>query len=312
MADFKRLGYFVQIAELGSLTRAAQRLRIAQPSLSRQMRILEEELGVILFIRGHRGMHLTEAGELLRSRIASPLRQIGHALYEVRSLPTETLGAVSFGMPPTFVSVLASCLAARVAKECPGVSLHIVEGYSGHLLEWLKRGEIDAAILYGPTPAGVNATRLLEDELVLVGSAGTLPEGETISFRELTNVPLVLPSQTHGLRIAVESAAAKATLQLKIAFEADSFQLMRELVENNELCTILPPSAVQSLVKSGSLGCVRIVDPTPRRQAYLAMQSGAQSPRAVMEVERFLRGEVARLVEEGVFSNAHAIQAADL
>ena len=308
MADFKRLGYFVQIAELGSLTRTAQRLRIAQPSLSRQMRILEEELGVTLFTRGHRGMQLTETGEVLRNRIAGPLRQIGHALYEVRSLPTETMGAVSFGMPPTFVSVLAPDVAARVAKESPGVSLHIVEGYSGHLLEWLKRGELDAAILYGPTPAGVNATRLLEDELVLVGGASTLPESDTISFRELANIPLVLPSQTHGLRIAVESAAAKSRTQLTIAFQADSFQLMRELVEKGQLCTILPPSAVHRLTASGTLGCVRIVDPTPRRQIYLAMQSGAQSPRAVIEVERFLREEVARLIDDGVFCNARAAE----
>jgi LysR family transcriptional regulator, nitrogen assimilation regulatory protein len=73
--DFKRLGYFAQIAELGSLTRAAERMGIAQPSLSRQMRLLEEELGVTLFTRGPRGMQLTEAGELLRSRIVGPMRQ---------------------------------------------------------------------------------------------------------------------------------------------------------------------------------------------------------------------------------------------
>jgi LysR family nitrogen assimilation transcriptional regulator len=312
MADFKRLGYFVQIAELGSLTRTAQRLRIAQPSLSRQMRILEEELGVTLFTRGHRGMHLTEAGEVLRNRIAGPLRQIGHALYEVRSLPTETTGAVSFGMPPTFVSVLAPELAARVAKDAPGVSLHIVEGYSGHLLEWLKRGELDAAILYGPTPAGVNATRLLDDELVLVGSASSLPRCDTIPFRELADIPLVLPSHTHGLRMAVDSAAAKSRTQLTIAFQADSFQLMRELVETRQLCTILPPSAVRRLVGSGAVASVQLVDPTPRRQVYVAMQSGAQSPRAVIEVERFLREEVARLIEQGVFSNASVAEASQL
>ena len=306
MADFKRLGYFVQVAELGSLTRTAQRLRIAQPSLSRQMRILEEELGVTLFIRGHRGMHLTEAGEVLRDRIAGPLRQIGHALYEVRSLPAETLGMVSLGMPPTFVSVLAPDLAARVAADSPGISLHLVEGFSGHLLEWVKRGEVDAAILYGPTPSGVNATRLFQDELVLVGGADTLPPGSTIPFRELEDIPLVLPSRAHGLRIAVEDAAAKCRVRLKIAFEADSFQLMREMIEARQMCSILPPCAGGRLVESGALRHIRIADPTPRRQVFFAMQSGAQSPRAVIEVERLMRAEVARLIEQGVFSDAHA------
>lgn len=311
MADFKRLGYFVQIAELGSLTRTAERLRIAQPSLSRQMRILEEELGVTLFTRGHRGMHLTEAGEALRSRIAGPLRQIGHALYEIRSLPTQTLGTVSFGMPPTFVSVLAHDLAARVANEAPGVSLHMVEGYSGHLLQWLKQGELDAAILYGPTPSGVNATRLLDDELVLVGTSSHLPETRHFAFRDLARIPLVLPSHTHGLRIAVESAAAKSRTQLAIAFESDSFQLMMDLVESGRMCTILPPSAVRRQVASGRLSTCVISDPAPRRQVFLAMQSGAQSPRAVIEVERFLREEVAKLVDMGVFVSARIRGTAD-
>lgn len=311
MADFKRLGYFVQIAELGSLTRTAERLRIAQPSLSRQMRILEEELGVTLFTRGHRGMQLTEAGEALRSRIAGPLRQIGHALYEIRSLPTQTVGSVSFGMPPTFVSVLAPDLAARVANEAPGVSLHIVEGYSGHLLQWLKQGELDAAILYGPTPSGVNATRLLDDELVLVGSPGHVRDSDKIPFRDLAEIPLVLPSQTHGLRVAVESAAAKSRTQLAIAFQSDSFQLMMELVESGRFCTILPPSAVHRQVASSRLRTIGIIDPAPKRQVFVAMQSGAQSPRAVIEVERFLREEVARLVDMGVFAGGRILGTAD-
>jgi LysR family nitrogen assimilation transcriptional regulator len=311
MADFKRLGYFVQIAELGSLTRTAERLRIAQPSLSRQMRILEEELGVTLFTRGHRGMQLTEAGEALRSRIAGPLRQIGHALYEIRSLPTQTVGTVSFGMPPTFVSVLAPDLAARVANEAPGVSLHIVEGYSGHLLQWLKQGELDAAILYGPTPSGVNATRLLDDELVLVGTSSHVPEEGEFAFRDLAQIPLVLPSHTHGLRVAVESAAAKSKTQLAIAFQSDSFQLMMDLVESGRMCTILPPSAVQKQVVSGRLRTAAIIDPAPKRQVFLAMQSGAQSPCAVLEVERFLREELARLADMGVFVGARIRGTAD-
>jgi len=311
MADFKRLGYFIQIAELGSLTRTAERLGIAQPSLSRQMRILEEELGVPLFTRGHRGMQLTEAGEALRGRIAGPLRQIGHALYEIRALPDEASGSVSFGMPPTFVSTLGPDLAARVAREAPGVALHIVEGYSGHLLQWLKQGELDAAILYGPTPAGVNATRLLADELVLVGTREHIPLSGEVRFGDLAELPLVLPSRTHGLRIAIDSAAARSRTRLNVAFQADSFQLMMELVENGRFCTILPPTSVRRRVADGRLYTAAIVDPPLRREVFVAMQSGAQSPRAVIEVERRLREEVARLAGAGVFSQARVLSVSD-
>ncbi|MEW9856311.1 LysR substrate-binding domain-containing protein, partial [Novosphingobium rhizovicinum] len=201
--------------------------------------------------------------------------------------------------------------AERVANEAPGVSLHIVEGYSGHLLQWLKQGELDAAILYGPTPSGVNATRLLDDELVLVGTRAHVPESGELPFRDLAQIPLVLPSHIHGLRVAVETAAAKSRTQLAIAFQSDSFQLMMDLVESGRMCTILPPSAVQKQVASARLRTARIIDPAPKRQVFLAMQSGAQSPRAVIAVEGFLREELARLVDMGVFVGARIRGTAD-
>src|SRR4051812_7541515 len=148
MADFKRLGYFLQIAELGSLSRVAERLNIAQPSLSRQVRLLENELGVALFSRNGRGMQLTDAGEALRVRITGPLRLVGHALNEIRALPSAAAGVVTFGMPPTTVAVLGAPLTRRVATLAPNISLQIVDSCSGHLLDWLQRGQLDAAILY--------------------------------------------------------------------------------------------------------------------------------------------------------------------
>ena len=257
-------------------------------------------------------MQLTEAGEALRARIAGPLRQIGHALYEIRSLPTEAAGNVVFGMPPSFVSVLAPRFSRRVAAEASGISLHIVEGYSGHLLEWMKKGELDAAILYGPTPGGVNATRLLEDELVLVSSAERDLASSVIEFRTLSDFALVLPSQGHGLRNAIEIAASKARTKLNVPFQSDSFQLMLELVASGEYCTIVPPCAVQRQVAGNQFRTVRIVNPSPKRQLYVAMESGAQSPRAVLRIEQLLREEVAQLVREGAFASARELGVGDL
>lgn len=310
--DFKRLGYFAQIAELGSLTRAGERLGIAQPSLSRQMRLLEEELGVSLFTRGSKGMQLTEAGDLLRARIAGPLRQIGHAIYEVRSLPSETGGSVVFGMPPTMIHLLAGPLARRVAKESPNVSLRIVDGYSGHLLDWMKRGDLDSAILYGPTPAGLNATKLVEDELMLVGPPDAeLSLGAPVAFKAVGELPLVLSSAAHGLRAALEAAAAKARCKLDVQHQADSFQLMKELVSSGLGYTALPYFAVEAEVVSGRLTCARIVKPTPMRQLFLGMQSGAPSPRGVLQVEAFVREEVARLVTAGRWISARLADPGD-
>src|SRR3546814_11503577 len=106
--DFKRLANFARVAELGSVSRAADRIRIAQPALSRQMRLLEDEIGVPLFVRHRRGITLTEAGEELRTRLVGPLHQIEQVFEDVRALSQSAGGNFAFGMPPTKIG-RASC-----------------------------------------------------------------------------------------------------------------------------------------------------------------------------------------------------------
>lgn len=291
--DFKRLGYFALIAELGSLSKTSGRIGIAQPSLSRQMRLLEAELGVALFTRVARGMMLTEAGEMLYARIAAPLRAIGQAIDEVRALPADAGGSVVFGMPPTMIRMFAGSLARRAAAFAPDIELRLVDAYSGHLLEWLQRGELDGAILYGPAPAGLNAIKLLEDELVLVGSAPTpLAVDGTIECRHLQELPLILSSAAHGLRFLIETAAAKARIKLNVRLQTDSYQLLHELVESGVGQTILPYCAVKRQAAAGRLVITRIVRPTITRELFLALGS---SSRAALQVRDLIREEVAAL-----------------
>ncbi len=297
------MGYFLQIAEMGSLTRTAERLRIAQPSLSRQMRLLEEELGVELFTRGYRGMQLTEAGEALRVRIAGPLRQVGHALYEIRSLPGETEGAVVFGMPSSVIGLLGPALLQRVVRQTPKIGLQIVEAGSGHLLAMMKRGELDAAVLYGPTPASLNAARLLDDELVVVSAAGS-PRTGAIDFRKIAELALVLPGESHGLRTAIDAAAAKTRTRLRVELQLDSLTLIKHTVATGSLHSILPFSCVASEVKGRTLMATAIRKPVPCRQLFLTMQSEAESPRAVFQVEQFAREEATGLVNDGTWARA--------
>ncbi|MDE2404763.1 MAG: LysR family transcriptional regulator [Sphingomonadales bacterium] len=293
--DFKRLGYFAVVAELGSLSKTSARVGIAQPSLSRQMRMLEEELGVPLFSRGPRGMELTVAGQLLYSRIVDPLREIGHAIYEVRSLPAQSGGDVVLGMPPTMVHAVAGAVARRVATFAPKIRLRLVDAFSGYLHKWLEAGELDAAILYGPTPSGFNATMLLEDELVLVGPAQSPFANELIDGKRLEDLPLILSGPAHGLRAIIEDAAAKADIKLNIATQADSFQLLKELVESGVGYTLLPPCGVAREVSTGRLSMARLRKPQIKRQLFFAMRADAEAPRAVLQVEEYVRQEIATL-----------------
>jgi DNA-binding transcriptional LysR family regulator len=276
------------------------------------MRLLEQELGVTLFTRTHRGMQLTEAGEALRLHIAGPLRQIGHALYEIRSLPPETGGTVILGMPPTTIPILAEPLFSRVKVKAPKIVLRIIEAQSGHLLEWMKRGDLDSAILYGPTPAGLNATRLLDDELVLVGPANFwLKDQPAVEFKLLTEQPLVLPSDAHGLRIAIENVAAKTRTKLNIVAQIDSLQLRKRLVEHGAGVTILPAASFVDEAAAGRLTFEPLDKPRLNRQQFIAKQTAAEAPRAVLQVEQFVRQEVMRLVREGAWPRARLLGIGD-
>src|ERR1700733_11994985 len=127
LMDFKRLANFVRIAELGSVSRAGDRLRIAQPALGRPTGLLEEEIGAPLFARHRRGINLTEAGEELRARLVGPLRQIEQVFEDVRTLSHTVGGNVAVGMAPTTSYVLSGPLARSVVAHAPNVSLRVVE-----------------------------------------------------------------------------------------------------------------------------------------------------------------------------------------
>lgn len=301
--DFKRLASFMWIADLGSLSRAADRMRVAQPALSRQMRLLEAELGVPLFVRHRRGMSLTPAGEELRSRLLGPLRQIELVVEDIRSLSDEVTGNIAIGVPPTVSHVLAGALAKRVVNQAPNVSLRVVEGYAAHLIDWLQRGEIDVAILYGPAAdLQLKTEDLLIEEICLVGSAESdLSPSRSVRFKDLAALPLILPSRPHGLRVVADNAAIKAKVKLSVRFQADSFVLMKELVESDLGYSMMPYSAIVREAEAGRLRWSPIVEPTVNRHLVLGTHPGTTS-RIAKTLAKMVRREIADQVNIGRWS----------
>jgi DNA-binding transcriptional LysR family regulator len=300
--NLHQLKTFVRIAELGSISRASDRMRIAQPALSRQMKLLQEEVGVALFERHHRGMRLTEAGEELLRRIPGLVRQLDQAYADVRSLGGATRGQVVFGIVPTVSYILAGQLAYRVAEEFPDISLRIVESYSGHLVEWLQRREVDAAIVYGPgSSLHMSAEDLLVEELTLVGPPDSdLKPDTAVSVAAFARLPLVLPSRPHGLRMALESAAARANAKLSVRFEADSFRVLEDLVARGLGYTALPLSAISREVEQKKLKYAPLSQPKVTRQLVLGVPDSITS-RATRTVITLVREEIAQLVRSGVW-----------
>ena len=161
--DLRHLRTFLHVAELGSLSKAAERLHIAQPALGRQIKILEEELAQPLFVRHGRGMTLTASGQTLRERASSILRLVEDTRVEVSAARGAVRGSVSLGVPPTAGDVIAGPLVEAFVKRYPDVLVRIVPAFSGYLRDMLRWGDLDLAIMY--ETADVQQLRL--DPLIL-------------------------------------------------------------------------------------------------------------------------------------------------
>lgn len=301
--DLRQLNTFLQVAEVGSLSKAADRLRIAQPALSRQVRLLEQELRVTLFTRHGRGMVLTAPGEMLRARAAAILRQVEETRTDLIQEAAAVRGRVVFGMPPTVGGVLATRLIERFQALHPEVRLRAVQAFSGYLLDWLQGGEIDIAVVYGTAPiASVHVTPLLVENLGFVVPAGeALSPHHAIGFAEVAARRLVLPGPQHGLRRLIEDQARAAGLTLDVAIEADDLQVIKALVLRGLGATVLPLASVHDDLAAGVLRAAPIVDPALSRKLVVAEPLGRPRANAVRRFAEVLHDEVAAMVRSGVW-----------
>src|SRR3954449_12129665 len=300
--DFRQLRTFSCVAELGSLSKASDKLRIAQPALSRQIKLLEHELRAELFTRSGRGMVLTEAGRILLARTAGIVRQIDQIRDDIQSAAGAPSGRVVLGLVPTVSCVLSARLARRTVETYPGISLCIVESYSGHLMEWLHRGEMDLALIYGPSSdLHLTVQSLGRDPIVAVGPRGSgLAKKKQVGMDWLLRQRLVLPSHSHGLRALIERAAAQRKIKLNVQLEADSFRVLTSLVEEGLGFALLPPSSVHGEVADGRLETAVVSKPMTRELIFASPIDRPVSTASVA-VTALLREEVAACRKDGVW-----------
>jgi LysR family transcriptional regulator, nitrogen assimilation regulatory protein len=301
--DFRQLRTFNCVAELGSLSKASDTLRVAQPALSRQIKLLEHELRAELFTRNGRGMVLTDAGRLLLARTAGIVRQIDQIRDDIQSAGRAPSGRVVLGLVPTVSCVLSARLARRTVESFPGISLCIVESYSGHLIEWLHRGEMDLAVIYGPSvDLHLSVQSLGRDNIMAVGPRGSgLARKKRVEMDWLLRQKLVLPSHSHGLRALIERAASKKKMKLDVQVEADSFRVLTSLVEEGLGFAFLPPSSVRDQIAEGKLEIASIAKQAPMRELTVASPIDHLGSAAITAVTALLRSETAACRDEGLW-----------
>lgn len=312
--ELRLLSSFVRVAELGSFSRAALDLQVAQPALSRQIRKLEEELGVDLLYRNGRGVAPTHAGEILLRSARAILAEVDTAIREVRETRGVMAGSAVIGLPPTVGRVLSIPLARQVRARFPGVSLKIVEGFSGHLLEWLTSGRIDVGVLYAePTMPMMIAEPLVDEDLMLIGRADMMPALDadgTIGLARIRGLPLVVPSRPHALRRHIDQAAAQAAVPLDIVLEVDALFSMVETVRQGLGFTILPECAARRDIDEGVLRAARLENPRMSRTLYVATAAQRSGSVATRRLAQLVREEIFALKREGVWRACEAVREA--
>jgi DNA-binding transcriptional LysR family regulator len=299
--DLRQLTALVTVAEVGSVTKAAQLLHLVQPAVTRQIRTLEEEVGAPLFDRTRQGMTLTPAGELLVERARRALHELELARTEIRSSGRgELTGIVRVGLLESTLDVLAEPLATAVARRHPGIELRVLTAYSGYLRDWLDSGDIDMSLLYDlDDSASLTVIPLLRDPLWAVAPPGAgLSPSSPVPWEKVLAQPLVLPVAGHGLRALIDQARSQAppgqSAETRVAMQTNSMHLQKKLVLAGHGWTVLPAAGVTGDVAAGTLSGAPVTAPEMVRSVVLGLRRGRRVPAPVDVVA----SELTRLARE--------------
>lgn len=302
--ELRQLRYFVRVAELGSMGRAANELGVVVSALSQQISRLEGELATRLLQRTSTGVRPTDAGLAFLRQAQLALRHADDAARAARE--ARLSGQVSVGMAPSTARILALPFLHAMRERYPDVRLRLVESLSGDLGTMLNARQLDLAVVFETASARRwSVLPLLEERLYAIGVPALpgMPSGSKVRLRELGTLPLVLPSGSHGLRAVVESAFASVRLAPHVVLEVDGLAMLMEAVRAGLAATVQPGAAAAG-EPPGLLRCVEIADKAVCRRNLLASLSDDELAPAALAARVTLREVVAAQVREGRWPGA--------
>lgn len=273
--DMSQLRSFIAVAEAGSYIKAADVLGIPQPTLSRQVRTLEIELRACLFHRHGRGVRLTDKGANFLEYARSIMHTIDAAMLSVRDNDSVYTGQLAIGLTPSIGRILIPTLVPLLKAQFPLASIRLTEGLSGALYEKVLLGQIDFALVLSPASSPhLSIEPLATEQLYLIGPASSNSQ-EDIDLKDIVDLPLILPHSNQWTRPAVETAAAKLGLRLRIDLEIDSTASTTEIVSSGGGYSIMPGS-LQKLPSYPNLSWRKIVN--PHLEATISLITSTRQP----------------------------------
>lgn len=288
--DIQTLRLFLRIAELGNISHAADALGLSQPSVSRSLKALEQALGAPLFHRTGRGVVPTTIGALAIERARMVVDGCDGFVRDIREQAGGPGGVVSVALLTAYMRAFAADLFDEVQRTYPNVMLRMVESFSAQHEEWLTKGQVDIALITQyRSPRVDNEDVLAHSDLALVGQEPVPGAGHNILFRDLHDVPLVLPATPNGLRMRMEEEASRQGVRLRIVFEADSLEAQLALIRRSRCYAVWSEHLVRQENYAAEFHACRIIEPTLPRYVVLRTTTHHPLSRAAREVALILR-----------------------
>ena len=299
--DLRQLRYFVTIAETQSLSKAGERLHIAQPALSLQLASLEDELSTRLFDRRSRGVTLTENGTILLRHAMHILQSVNNAVSELKTQDISIAGRVVIGFTGTVAAVVATRTIRQVRRKYPNVLLTVMESSIRRLVEQLERDELDLAIVVNELDrTSINVQAVAMEDFCLYGARDASDGTTSTDWVAISQLPLLLSGPANISRQIVDQAARASGVRLVAAAEIDTTHLQKEAVLAGLGYSILPRSACLDNEKP-HFWVREIVK--PNLQAVISLASSkVRLPSQAQEAVKGVMLEICHdLVEKGVW-----------
>jgi LysR family transcriptional regulator of gallate degradation len=267
--QLRHLRYLVEAIEQGSIGRAASRLGISQPALTKSLRLLEKELDVPLLERTSAGVAPTAYGRSLYAHAKAVEAEVGHAQAEISQLRGKHQGSVHVGALPSIAGGLLAQAVASVGEQHPDFSARIVEKMNFELLPGLRLAEFDFVVGLAEDPAelGVRSRVILRDELCVIARTGhPLAAHDLVREADLASFPWLYPMVGASHRHVLEHFFRSAGVEPPIAkIETTSVQMIKSVVQQSDYLGVLPLHVMAAEVADGRLTRLRVRSETLRR-----------------------------------------------
>ncbi len=306
---FEDLSAFVVVARVGSFSRAAVELCVAQSALSKRVQRLEHGVGTALFERRARGVALTQAGQSFLARAQRVVDEVADMERNLSTLVETPSGEVRIALPQRTCGLLAPPVIERCRSELPLVDLQVLEGTPSNVHGWLLRGEADIAMTYNPELGPEFVVQpFMSEPLYLIAPAEATPMPRACTFADLGTLPMILPKKPHIVRVLVDRLCASSGVRANIIYETDGAHTIRGMVERGMGYSVFSLSTTWSYaIEAGRLVAVPFASPLMNWKMCLVRARKSLGAVAVHRVNEIVQQEAELLLERGSWPAARRI-----